>query len=39
MEDPKQVIYVIKVKNKSFINYNRVIQVFFFFFLVDNFDT
>ena len=37
MEDPKQVIYVIKVKKKSFINYKRVIQVFFF--LVDNFDT
>ena len=32
MEDPKQVIYVIKIKNKSFINYKRVIQVFFFFF-------
>ena len=32
MEEPKQVIYVMKIKNKSFINYKRVIQVFFFFF-------
>ena len=35
MEDPKQVIYVIKIKkNKSFINYKRVIRVFFFFLII-----
>ena len=32
MEDPKQVIYVIKIKNQSFINYKQVIQKKFFFF-------
>ena len=32
MEDPKQVIYVIKIKNQSFINYKQVIQIFFFIF-------
>ena len=39
MENPKQVIYAIKIKNESFINYKGAIQVFFFFFVVDNFDS